>query len=133
MKKYLRLYLFNLAALWTVVNMLPGVSLKGGWQTFALAALVLSLVDLVVKPLINILLLPINLLTLGAFRWLTNVVALYLVTVFVPELEISGFKFSGFSTSSFAISSMYLTKFWVFILASFLISLITSFLMWLNK
>jgi len=133
MKKYLRIYLFNLVALWLVANILRGVNFRGGHSTLALATLVLSLVDLIVKPLINLLLLPINLLTLGMFRWLANVIALYLVTVIIPEFEISGFNFPGLSYHGFIIPQMYLTTFWVFIIASFVISLTTSFLLWLSK
>ncbi|MGB9706613.1 MAG: phage holin family protein [Microgenomates group bacterium] len=133
MKKYLRLYLFNIISLWLATNILAGVNLKEGWQTLVVVALVLTLINLVVKPLVNLLLLPLNLLTLGLFRWVSNVIALYLVTAIIPEFEISGFNFPGFSYQGFIIPQMYLTTFWVFVIASFIISLVTSFLLWLTK
>lgn len=133
MKKYLRLFLFNLVSLWLIASLLPGVSFSGGYQTLALAAVVLTLVNLLLKPLVNILLLPINLLTLGMFRWLINVITLYLVTIFVPQFKITSFFCPGFNYQGFIIPSMYLSTFWVFVLSSFMISLATTFLLWLSK
>lgn len=133
MKKNLRLFLFNFVSLWLASAILLGVSFSAGYQIIALSALVLSLVNLLIKPLINILLLPINLLTLGGFRWLSNVIALYLVTLFVPQFKIAGFLFPGFNYEGFVIPQMYLSLFWVFVLTSFIISLTTAFLLWLTN
>jgi putative membrane protein len=132
-KKYLRLFLINLASLWLISQILAGVSWEGRGETLTLAALSLTLINLVIKPLIKVLLLPINLLTLGAFRWLVNVIALYLVTLIIPQFKVESFVFPGFSWEGFVIPSFPLGTFWVFVIASFLISLITSFLLWLIK
>ncbi len=86
MKKHLRVFFFNIFALWVVKNILPGVSYSGGFHTLIWASLVLTLVNIIIRPLVNLLLLPINLITLGSFRWLVNVATIYLVTVFVPQL-----------------------------------------------
>jgi len=133
MKKYLRLYLYNFISLWIVANIFAGINFKGGYQTLAITALALTLVNLLVKPILNLLFLPLNLLTLGLFRWITNVAALHLVTIIVPGFEISGFNFPGFSYGNFVILPAYLSRFLVLVIASFVISFIISFLSWLNK
>lgn len=133
MKKYFRSYLFNLVSLSLCVSLLAGVSYEGDYKTIALAALVLTLVNFLIKPLINILLLPINLITLGAFRWLINVLSLYLVTLIVPLFKVDAFLFPGFSYQGFIFPPINLNVFWAFVLASFLISLMTTFLLWLAK
>lgn len=133
MKSLLRSFVINIAALWLVTQILPGVSFIGGYQTLLLAAITLTIVNLLVKPLINLLLLPINLLTLGAFRWLVNVATLYLVTLLIPQFQISEFLFPGFLYQGFIIPQINLTAFWVLVLSSFLISLIGSFFYWLIK
>lgn len=130
-RKYLRLFLINTAALWLIIRAFGGVSLSGGYQTLFLTALVLTLINLFVRPLIKLLFLPINLVTLGAFRWVINVLALYLVTLIVPEFKISAFLFPGFSYQGFVVPSFPLSTFWAFILSSFLLSLIASLLVWL--
>lgn len=133
MKRLLRSFVINTATLWLVTQILPGVGYAGGYQTLLLAALALTVVNLLVKPLINLLLLPINLLTLGAFRWLVNVAALYLVALIVPQFQINSFLFPGFTYQGFIIPSINLTVFWVFVLTSFLISLISSLFYWVVK
>jgi putative membrane protein len=133
MKRHLRSFAINLASLWLVSQVLPGMSYGANYQTLLIAAFVLTIVNLIVKPLVNLLLLPINLLTLGAFRWLVNVASLYLVTILVPQFQITSFKFSGFVYQGFVIPPLELSVILVFILASFFISLTTSFLFWLVK
>lgn len=132
-RKLLRSFVFNLVALWLVTQAFAGASFTGGYQTLLLAALALTLVNLLVKPLINLLLLPINLITLGAFRWVINVVALYLVTLLVPQFTISAFLFPGFSYQGFVIPPINLGIFWVYLLTSLSLSIIISFLFWLTK
>lgn len=131
LKKYLRLFLINFLCFWLVARTLPGVEVEGGYQTLAMAGFALMVVNLLIKPLIKLLLLPINLITLGTFRWLVNVLALYLVTMAVPELKIHAFFFPGFSYQGFIIPSIHLGTFWVYVLTSLLISLITSIILWL--
>lgn len=132
-KKYLRLFLVNLVSFWLVSKLVEGVNYSGGLQTLAWAALALMIVNLAVKPLVNLLLLPINLITLGAFRWLVNVLTLYLVILIVPQLKISAFLFPGFNYQGFIIPPIFLATFWVFVIVSFLISLISSFFLWLAE
>lgn len=132
-KRYLRLFLINLFCLWSVGFLLPGVKFIGGFQTIALTALVLTLISSFIKPLIKLLLLPVNLLTLGAFRWLVNVITLWLVTLVVPQFIIQSFNFVGYTYNGFAIPTMFVVTFWAFVLASLIISIITTFILWLIK
>lgn len=133
LKKHLRSFVFNLIALWLISQIFAGVSFNGGYQTLTLAGLALTLVNLLVKPLVKLLLLPINLLTLGAFRWLVNVITLYLVTLLVPQFAINAFLFPGFAYQGFIVPPIHLATFWVYVLASLFLSLTTSFLFWLTR
>jgi len=133
LKNYLRLYLINFFALWLLGRLITGVEFAEGYRTIALAALALTLLGTLVKPLIKLLLLPINFLTLGAFRWLINVLTLWLVILVVPQFKIDSFVFPGINWGVFVISSFFMPKFWVLVLSSLLISMITSFIFWLIK
>lgn len=132
-KKYLRLFLINVVSLWLIAQAVAGVVYQGGLTTLATAGLVLTVVNIGVKPLINLLLLPLNLITLGTFRWLVNVLVLWLVTLLVPQFQINAFSFAGFSWQGFIIPPLALGQFWAFVLISFLISLTTGFLLWLTE
>lgn len=133
MKKHLRLFIFNVFALWLVKNTIPGFSYSGGVNTLIWASFVLTIVNLFIRPIINLLLLPINLITLGSFRWLINVATLYLVTFLVPQIKINGFLFTGYTFNGFVAPHAYLNPFWVLVLSSLIISLVVTFLIWLSK
>jgi putative membrane protein len=133
MKKYLRILLVNLGSLWLVAYLLPGVTYSGGTKTLLWAALVLTLVNLFLKPLIKLLLLPVNLITLGSFRWLINVLSLYLVTLIVPAFDIVGFHFSGFTYKGFAVPAVDFNYFWALVVTSFILSLSSTTLLWLSN
>lgn len=98
-----------------------------------MTAVALALFNLFVRPLVNLLLLPINILTLGAFRWVVNVISLYLLTLIIPGFAISGFAFSGFAFQGLVIPAFSVGLIWAFILISFLLSFITGFFFWLVK
>ena len=133
MKGIFRSFLINLFTLSLASKIVLGFKLENGWQTYVLGAMVLSLILIFIKPLLKLLFLPINFLTLGVFSWIINVVVLYLLTVFVPQIKVSAFQFLGFSYQGFTIPSMYFGNFQSFIVISFIISIISNFLTWLSR
>ena len=65
------------AAVWIV----PGIELIGGnsaWIGIVIFALILSLINISIKPILQILSLPISVLTLGIFYLIVNTLMLYL-------------------------------------------------------
>jgi putative membrane protein len=73
---------------------LPGI-LVSGWPAALLAALVFGVVNLLVRPLLTLLTLPIDLLTLGLFSLVINAVLFALTAALVPGFDVSNF-FSAF-------------------------------------
>lgn len=133
MKRLLRLFLINYLSLWLAAKIIPGIEFLGGIKTIILATLSLTIINQFVKPLIKLLLLPINFLTLGAFRWLINVLALYLVTLVVPQFEIVSFVYPGTDYQGFIVPMMEISVFWVYVLTSFVISIFSTFFAWVAK
>lgn len=133
MKKHLRSFLINLLALQVAISLNPGFSAAGGFQTLLISSLVLSVVNQLIKPIINLLFLPINLITLGAFRWLVNVSVIFLITLIVSNLRITGFIFSGLEYQGFIVPEFAVSKFWSLALSSVYLSLTNIFLLWLIK
>lgn len=109
-----------------------GFVIDGGVQTLLKAALVFALINLILLPLLKILLLPLNLLTLGFFAWATNVLALYFLIRIVPSLHLTSFYFSGINGMGLAISGMEVSAFWTAIIASLVIGIFTHFFHWLS-
>ncbi|MCS7235725.1 MAG: phage holin family protein [Armatimonadota bacterium] len=67
------------AALWLATALYPQALQVDDPRTLLLAALLLGLVNAVVRPVVLLLTLPLNLLTLGLFTLVVNTLMLYLV------------------------------------------------------
>lgn len=133
MKKLLRSILINVLSLWLTSVAVQGFSYDGGWQTLALAAVIFGVINLLIRPLVKLFLLPINLLTLGLLGWLVNVLMLYLLTLLVPKIKIEAFDFLGFTYKGLVVPALRISRFYCAVLASFLISTISGFLHWLAE
>jgi putative membrane protein len=95
--------------------LLPSISYLN-WTTLILASIVLTLLQKIVRPVLSVLLLPINVITLGMFSWVINVLILWLATAMVPGFHID-------QTVVFGYQFGYLPS---LIIVSFLLSLIQA-------
>lgn len=68
----------------------PGVEVEGGWSLLV-AALLLGIVNAVVRPVAIILTLPLTILTLGLFLLIINAAMLSLVAWMLDGLVVTGF------------------------------------------
>ena len=73
---------------------IPGISITNFWMAM-IAVIVIGLVNIFIRPLINFISLPLNMLTLGLFSLVINALLLILVAKFSPGFQIDGF-WSGF-------------------------------------
>lgn len=133
MKRVLRHFVIDSVSIFLVSSIASGMIFQKGIETLLLTGIGLTIASLIAKPVINILMLPINLITFGLFRWVAAVAVLYIVTLIVPGFKIIGFNFAGFSSIWFDIPSLALTGVLAFLAFSLLHSLISSFIYWLIK
>lgn len=131
MKRLLRYFLINLASLFLTTRLVPGLMIDGGFRTLAYAALVFMMINFLIVPVLKLMFLPLNLLTLGIFSWIINVLALYLLTTIVPQIKLVPFFFPGYNLSGFSIPAMELNVLYVAILASFVIGFTSHIFQWL--
>lgn len=89
MNGIIRFLLSGLAVLLTAY-LLPGVDVQHYGYALLVAA-VLSLANVVVKPIFVVLTIPITVLTLGLFLLVINAVIILLVDYFVPGFNVDGF------------------------------------------
>ena len=82
--------LLNTLAIFVAAYILPGVRLEG-WTAAFVVAIVLGAVNTFLRPLIFILTLPINILTLGLFTFVIMALMVLLVSSIVPGFEVDGF------------------------------------------
>jgi len=113
--------------------MVSGMKVYGGLPTYLVAGFVLTLLLMILKPILNLLALPLNIITLGMFSFVINVIIFYVLTVLVVGIVISSFTFPGVSFAGFIVPKIYLNTIFAFVLVSFLQSFMVSFLSWLAK
>jgi putative membrane protein len=131
MKGLLRSFVFYAVSFALVAYFFPGLSYRGDLTVLLQASVAFGLLALFIRPIINVLMLPINFLTLGLFSWVVNLVILYLVTRFVPDFNTIAFQFEGFSYQGFVIPAIYLNVLWSAVVSSLTIGFVSSFLHWL--
>ena len=90
MVEFLIHLLVTSALLLLVSNLVKGVVIES-WGSAFIAALVLGLVNGVVRPLMVLLTLPLTLLTFGLFLLVINALMLQLSAAMVPGVKVSGF------------------------------------------
>ena len=126
MRKIIVKILATAASFFIAQYFLAGVHIQQSWAAYLVTSLVFVIFNFLLTPIIKILLLPINLLTLGLFRWLTNVLVLYLFDLVYDGITITSFNYPGFSSALLALPAGHLSLFWVLVLASLLMSLTYS-------
>jgi len=89
MNGILRFLLSGVAVLLTAY-LLPGVHVEH-YGYALLAAIVISVANVIVKPILIILTIPITIFTLGLFLLVINALIILLVEYFVPGFAVDGF------------------------------------------
>ena len=105
-------WLIYAVAIVITAYLLPGVRLSGFFAALV-AALVLGLVNTFIKPLLLLLTLPLNILTLGLLTFVINALLILLTSSLVPGFVVTGFWWAllfslVLSIINYALSSMVL-------------------------
>lgn len=83
-------WLLNTIALLIVASVVPGFHYRDLWS-LAVAALVLGLLNAIVRPILVVLTFPLTLMTLGLFLLVLNAIMLEITDWLVPGFAIDGF------------------------------------------
>jgi len=97
-------------AILSAAYLLEGIHVQGFW-TAVLAASVLSILNAVLRPILIILTLPLNLVTLGLFTFLINAFILKLASDIIPGFEIDGLWTAVFGSLIISIVNWILNSF----------------------
>ncbi|OGG34526.1 hypothetical protein A2363_04955 [Candidatus Gottesmanbacteria bacterium RIFOXYB1_FULL_47_11] len=100
-------WVLNALALYIVATILPGIHLSD-FGSALVAVVIIGLVNVLIKPILFLLTLPVTVITFGLFAFVLNALMLMLASALTP-----GFKIDGFGTA---------------LLGSILLSLITTVL-----
>ena len=79
------------AALLVLPSFISGITIES-FKTAFIVAVFLGLVNLIIKPIILLVLLPINILTLGLFTFVVNALLFWGIASFVKGFYVTGFE-----------------------------------------
>jgi putative membrane protein len=133
MKTILRAIFLNMVVLYLSTRIYGGLSYDGTLKTLVVATIALTLLNRIVKPIIKLLLLPINLITLGIFSWVAHVATLFILTRLVHGFVVRAYYFPGFTYQGFIAPPMQISVITSYIIASLTISLTASVVGWLVR
>jgi len=107
-------WLINALALLAIKYILPSITVDS-FVTALIVALVLGLINTLIRPIFVILTLPVTILTLGLFIFVINGLLFWAVGSFVPGFHVDGFWAGVFgaiiySIISWALSALLLAK-----------------------
>lgn len=83
-------WVFSALAILVVATLVPGFSVNS-FTTALIVALFLGILNALIKPILIILTLPINILTLGLFTFIINAALIWMVAQIVKGFTLSGF------------------------------------------
>jgi putative membrane protein len=89
------------AALWVAVQLVPGLSFDGSPLALIGIAVILGVINILIKPLLLLLSLPLIVLTLGLFLLVVNALALQIVVSISGALDL-GLESTGFGATFLA-------------------------------
>ena len=91
LRRFAVTWFFNIVALWVAAELLDGIGYGEDEWILVIAALVFSLANIFVKPLVILFTLPLVILTLGVALFFVNLLMLYLTSWVVDDFTIDTF------------------------------------------
>lgn len=82
--------ILNAIAFYVTAYLVPGMRIEG-WQTLLVVAVVWGILSILVKPILILLTLPINILTLGLFTFVINASLILLMSNLVRGFQVAEF------------------------------------------
>lgn len=134
MKTIVRIYVIHLMAIWLMTYLFSGsFVLEGGLISYLSGAFILTVLNMLLKPILKLLFFPINAVTLGLFSLIINIIVFYIFVKLSAFIVISSWTFPGISTAAFTLQSYKLNFIETLVIASIILSFITNLLMFFLK
>jgi len=83
--------LINALGFYITARIVPGLVIKN-WETLGVVAVVWGVMSVVLRPVLILMTLPVNFLTLGLFTFVINAALIMLMGRIVPEFEVRNFS-----------------------------------------
>ena len=133
MKFVLKKYFLTTSALFTLTQLIPAIVISNSWKGLFYAGFILSLLFYIIRPFLNLVMLPINLVTLNLSSWIVQIIIFYFWSVITNTVKISNWQFGGLNLGAITLSSFDLVKWQVIIAGAIVYIFVNKFLEWVFK
>jgi putative membrane protein len=96
-RRLLYMWIFNVVALYAAEKLVDGISFSGDFGILVLTGLVFALVNLLLKPVVKLLAIPLIVITFGIALFFINILMLY-----ITDWIVSGFQITHFGAAVWA-------------------------------
>lgn len=131
MIKVIKKYILVALCLHFLTLIVPAFRINGPWYDIFYSSFILTLLLIIFKPIINLIMLPLNILTLNLSSWILNILIFYLWTRLVPNISISAWEFQGIKMGIISLSPMDFPYITTLIIVSILFILLLQLTNWL--
>lgn len=131
MIKVIKKYISVALCLHFLTLIVPAFRINGPWYDIFYSSFILTVLLIIIKPVLNLIMLPLNILTLNLSGWLLNILIFYLWTHLVPNISIRAWEFQGAELGIVSLSPMSFSYFPTLIIVSILFILLLQFANWL--
>lgn len=133
MKFILKRYLLTVVSIFITAQIIPAFSLNNGWYGLFYGSFILSIFFYIIAPILNLIMLPINLITLNLSSWIVQIIIFYLWTIVVAQMKITPWQFSGLHIGPIILSSVNLIKWQVIIILAIIFIILNKLLNWIFR
>jgi len=117
-KEFIRVVATNSLSIFLTSLFLSGLQVSGGFNSYIVAGALLAIFETLLAPIVKILTLPFNILTLGLLSFLSTLAALFVLTMFYSKITVTAFTFNGFSFLGLSIGDVQFSTFLSFVVIS---------------
>jgi putative membrane protein len=96
-------------ALLIVDYLIPGVRFESFWATIVSSVLI-GVINTFIKPVLQIIFIPLTILTFGLSAFLINVLIIFVVSMLVPGFEIDSFLSAVFASLTFSLIMLFFKR-----------------------
>lgn len=128
MRHYLKAIIIASLAYYIASTLIPTINLGIDPKNILIVIGGILITQLVIHPIFSLILLPINIITLGGVSFFLNLALIYAYTKFLPGFSISPYHFLGANIQGFIVPTTYLNQIEAVIAVAVIITLVQKVL-----
>lgn len=128
MRHYLKQLIIAVVAFYAAYTLVPTIGLGNDPQNILIFIGGILLISLVIQPLFSIVLLPINIMTLGLVSLVLNIALIFALIRLLPGFNVAPYDFPGANIQGFVIPAAKLTQISTILAVAIIITLVQKIL-----